>query len=195
MYHTKYISASFIWATLSVWYIMSDFLKDCMSDPALVQKPLPIDQFSRMFCVVCGQKECSRSRSNTMVFTERVANWKDRMFDKVPRASDNDENYIRIRAKNFQNIEPAMSIETKKVVPIELNDQKDEINISTKIDQIVEPKIVEIEKTRIIGPGPEPIISNTPFFGGVTLAGKPVDKNEDELIEVGGSFVFGEQDE
>src|SRR5512135_2096050 len=97
----------------------ADFLRECMTDPALVSQPVPIDQFSRAFCVVCAYKPCVRSRANTMVFTERVANWVPRMFTQVPRAADDDPNYARIRAKNFQSVNEPLVVEVQPEVPVQ----------------------------------------------------------------------------
>jgi hypothetical protein len=177
----------------------ADYLRECMSDPALVQKPLPIDQFSQMFCVVCGQKVCARSRASNMIFTERVATWKERLFDKVPRAADNDENYSRIRAKNFKNIEAPISIGQKPLPtfePLEENPHSESSEVSEE-----KPQIVIVESKEVPAPFAAPrqtepqVLVNTPFGAGVTLPGKPVDNKIDVFIEPGGSFTFGDDDD
>ena len=186
---------SLVWSrTMSKNEPKADFLRECMSDPALVQKPLPIDQFCRMFCVVCGQKVCSRSRASTMIFTERVANWKTRLFDEVPRAADNDENYARIRAKNFQNIEAPISIGQRFQEPAPKIEQPMTEVQSEPIHQSIAPLEEKIPEPIIRNAAPQhvdtPIMNNTPFLGGITLPGKPVDDKTDKFIEPGATFVF-----
>ena len=166
--------------------IKIDYLKDCMSDPALISHPLPIDQFSRSFCMVCSQKACSRSRANTMIFTERVATWRSRLFTNVPRASDDDPNYAIVKAKIFKNVDEPISITTE--APIE-----------TPIHFISE-QIKQIDNTTTTAPTPTPTtptveihnaqIDNIPFKGNVILPGKPIDNKIDVPLNPNNTFTF-----
>lgn len=172
----------------------SDFLRECMSDPALVERPMPIDHFAQAFCIVCSQKECTRSRSNTMLFTERVSTWKSRLFDNVPRADDNDTNYGRIRAKNFQSVEDPIIINTESVripeqIPV-LKPEEDKFPTVTKNEN--QSTNICIEPSVLVVQNKEPELNNTPFQGGIIISGKPIDKTEDKIMEPGSTFTFEE---
>ncbi len=183
----------------------SDFLRECMSDPALVERPLPIDQFCQAFCVVCSQKACTRSRAHTMLFTERVATWKTRLFDNVPRAAENDENYARIRAKNFQSLEGPLVVNSPsepKVMPVfrekpaETPVHSDPIRpTEIPVPDPAPPTQAQPAPPTHMVQSPEPSIDNTPFQGGIVLPGKPVDKKVDKFVEPGGTFTFGDENE
>jgi hypothetical protein len=185
----------------------TDFLKECMSDPALVSQPIPIDQFSRSFCVVCGYKPCVRSAASGMIFTERVANWKSRMFTDVPRASDNDPNYARIRAKNFQNLNEPLVVNVQPEVPLVHSEPSGPPVHSTPPEpteppvQVVQtpPAVPPLVMTHPVPPPGaqqqgEPTLTNTPFQSGMVLPGKPVDKKEDKFVEPGAIITFGEDE-
>jgi hypothetical protein len=190
----------------------TDYLRECMTDPALVNQPVPIDQFSRIYCVVCGYKPCVRSRANTMVFTERVANWRPRLFTEVPRAEDSDPNYARIRAKNFQSVDEPLAISNgeafaKNFAPIP---QPTEPLAYFEPDRPAEPIAHQIltppsipstsqplpltPPVSVNAPHQEPTLDNTPFGGGIILPGKPVDKKEDKLMDPGSTFTFGDDE-
>jgi hypothetical protein len=183
----------------------SDYLKECMTDPALIDRTVPIDQFCQAYCVVCAYKPCVRSRANQMIFTERVANWKLRMFTNVPRASESDENYATIRAKNFQTVEESLVIGTHQeqaktpeqppempihFTPIESTTTPAEIPPSPASPSPMPPVITRPANA----PRQQPTLNNTPFQGGVILPGKPVDKDQDQKIDVGGTFTFGDDE-
>jgi hypothetical protein len=193
----------------------ADYLRECMSDPALVSQPIPIDQFSRAFCVVCGYKPCVRSRANTMVFTERVATWQPRLFTNVPRADDNDPNYARIRAKNFQSVDEPLVVNTQTVAapaPTQAPaPQPLEPPIHSTPDRPTESPVQQVQTppapvplvaqpapvtqaASVSAPHQEPTLDNTPFAGGIVLPGKPVDKKEDKFVEPGSTFTFGDDD-
>src|SRR5271156_5711688 len=82
-----------------------DFLRECMTDPALVSGPVPHNEFMEHVCRRCDNKECSLSVANSLSFTKRATNWKKDLFLEVPRADDNDPLYAAIRQKNFALID------------------------------------------------------------------------------------------
>ena len=192
----------------------SDYLRECMTDPALVSGAMPIDQFSQVYCVVCSYKPCVRSRANHMLFTERVANWLPRMFTQVPRAADDDERYARIRAKNFQSVEAPLTVNTRPLhVPefVSIQDKPSEapvhsIPITSTEPPAPAPALSPVETLEapvmtqpVIAPQlvvtpqqTEPTLNNTPFQGGIILKGKPVDNKEDKVLDPSGTFTFGD---
>src|SRR5271166_5111236 len=169
----------------------TDFLRECMSDPALISQPIPIDQFSRSYCVVCSNKECCRSRANTMIFPERVQSWKLRLFDDVPRASDDDKNFEHIRAKNFQstNEQAAVQIIQNQELPKETSPPVIEAKLEVVVSK--EEPLQEISTKTPIQQS-YPTIDNTPMQGGIMIPGKPNDNEKDKFINPGDSFVFEE---
>ncbi len=183
----------------------ADFLRECMSTPGLMVRPIPIDQFCQAFCVVCSQKDCIRSRANTMIFTERVTNWKDRWFLKVPRASETDENYAHIRAKRFIPIEDGIVFNTTLdhvTASSEESSNPAEKPVEAPVHSIVDESTKPV--TEIITPSAPreqppvvrkevPTLNNTPFAGGIVLPGKPVDKGTDQFIEPGATFTFEDE--
>ncbi len=180
----------------------SDYLKECMTDPALVSGTVPIDQFCQTFCVVCSYKPCTRSRANHMLFTERVANWRPRMFTEVPRAADDDENFARIRAKNFQSVGEPLIVNTQpepSPVPEKPAEAPLHFISMTPTEPVLEaapaPAPPPPAMTHpVVATQQEPSLNNTPFQGGIILPGKPVDKKEDKFLEPGATFTFGEDD-
>lgn len=168
----------------------ADFLRECMSDPALVDRPTPIDQFCRSFCVVCGNKECTRSRANLMSFTARAAEWEDRMFNKVPRAAPNDEKFTYIRSKNFRqtNVE-VLTIHSQPILEtVHSNSEQEPKGIKVEMAPTIDEKPASV-------PAKISVIDNTPMQAGMILPGKPVDKKEDQFLQSGSSFSFESDDE
>jgi hypothetical protein len=193
-----------------------DFLKECMTDPALVARSVPIDQFCQTYCVVCSYKPCVRSRANQMIFTERVANWRPRMFTQVPRAADDDENYAKIRAKNFQNVGEPLVVNfpsfpdpappTSDPTPEQPAGAPLHFTPMTPTEPAIleapepppadppAPKPAPVMTQTVAALQQEPTLNNTPFQGGIVLPGKPVDKQEDKFLEPGATFTFDEDD-
>lgn len=142
-----------------------------------------------------------------MIFTERVANWEDRMFRKVPRATENDERYAQIRGKRFQSVEEPIAVNVhSESVPTP--EQPPEIPVHSTPhkpteppDQTTPPLPAAIPSVMTQQPPPtaaphhgEPALNNTPFQGGIVLPGKPDDKKEDKFVEPGSTFTFGEDE-
>jgi hypothetical protein len=90
----------------------------------------PIDEFNKRYCVVCGNRECVRNKSNGMIFDRRAQNWYERLFIKVPRASEDDPRFDRIREKKFININEPIEIRLDGVS----GDQPSIINESNEPD-------------------------------------------------------------
>ncbi len=174
---------------------------------------VPIDIFSQEFCVLCVNKECSRSRSNDMLFDRRANNWKSDLFVNTPRAKDGESQYDGIRSKNFisvtsdvpnvpQNTFESTEVEQHKPsieIKIEQEQEKEppSIEIKTEQEQEKKPEInppqqipetplePEINPQQISNPG------NTSFEQGVVLPGKP----KEIRLESGQSYTFGSDDE
>lgn len=179
----------------------NDFLKECMSDPALV-KPgasVPIDDFNKSYCIVCANRECTRSISNNMAFDKRVQNWQNDLFINPPRASDDDPKFVNIRNKNFA---PAGH-------RIEIPGSPNFISVQSKAQVESPPRIETLDNAVIQIPSrfsPQPVNEsasenrqavqavqdNTNFSQGVILPGKDKEKKEN-VDQPGSTFTFDDE--
>lgn len=172
-----------------------DFLRDCMRDVP----GLPIDQFNTAFCVMCGNRQCSRSGANNLAFDRRVSNWKNDLFDNVPRASDRDPGFDHIRLKRFIPIEPESTVVPdvySREPDVVINVQSTEAQTEAKENLSVPLAFRRIPSTPA---SQTPQAANTPFIQGAMLPGNDqsvvkISPQETE-IESGGSFTFGGDDE
>jgi hypothetical protein len=190
-----------------------DYLRECMSDPALVQGPTPIDEFSKAFCIRCIQKDCTRARLNGSLFARRVETWKTNLFDSPPRAKDDDPRYQSIRAKRF--LQTANEVVELRQGGVNYEVQTREMpEIPAALRR--EPVVAAPEPVPSPAPVPEPVVQtqtapvdlappppppppppapvrdasfqNTPFEQGTVLPGG---QPQEKVTEVGGSFTFG----
>lgn len=159
----------------------SDFLRDCMTDPALVPKgPIPIDDFTKVYCLRCSVKECSRSVSSNFIFTNRVMNWKRDLFDAPPRATDNDPVFAEIRTKRFIQI----PVQIEQIIPEESKKQK---SLDIKI---IEEQSESIHKPQDITQISSKKLINTKFNQGL-MVGNPIESTKEIItLESGGTFSF-----
>lgn len=190
---------------------MVDFLKECMSDvSSKLGKVVPINEFNQAFCVLCVNRDCSRSRSNNLLIARRSANWRENLFINVPRAGDNDPQYANIRSKNFVSVNPSISVPISNNIlqntseestrnPIE---QKLNIEFKSEDTSKLEPVLPiepEPEPEPKSPPPPPPIqpkpiklpAGNTPFAQGTVLSSK----KPEVFLEPGQSYTFGSDDE
>ena len=189
-----------------------DFLRECMSDPALVQSQVPIDEFCKAYCVRCVQKECARAGLNSSLLARRAVTWKTNLFDNPPRAEENDPKYQSIRAKKFLQT-------THEVVELRNNG----VNYEVQTHEMPEALRKNTPEAPTLGP-PPPVFAappppapvqappeleepaqaapsapeprrvdappqNTPFEQGTILPGG----SNEKTVEVGGSYVFGDE--
>lgn len=190
-----------------------DFLKECMSDPALVQGQVPMDEFNRAFCIRCVQKECSRAGLNGSLFARRTATWKENLFDKPPRADEADPKYQGIRSKRFLQVSTDVVELRKNGVNYEVQTREmPEIPAALRKDTPEPPALdptppppapipepptpVPVPELTVqpqaVPDAPPPVhnapFQNTPFDQGTVLpGGQPAE----QVTEVGGSYVFG----
>ena len=179
-----------------------DFLKECMSDPALVSSPMQLDEFNKTYCLVCANRGCSRAGSNNMGFDRRVQNWQNDLFNNVPRAGDNDPNFVHIRMKNFApagqrivvpggpkfvNVEP--TIQPTKFV-------RSEPEPEAPIVQEVAPEVSkEPEKPLAVREEAKKPQNqeNTNFEQGTVLPGGEPQIPKETIMQPGSSFTFGDE--
>lgn len=185
--------------------IKSDFLRECLSDVG----QMPLDVFSKRFCLVCSNSECIRSRAHQSPFTYRAENWKKDLFDSVPRAQEDDPNYSNIRSKKFLPLydpnPPSIilnPVQDPQSNPAGLQWQEEQsetdsdIQASSIIQNVLEtqpePQKILVNTPRVVLP-----VQNTPFTQGLIIPGGPSKsaKQNDNVTEPGQSYSFGGDDE
>jgi hypothetical protein len=165
-----------------------DYLRECISDPALVKGPMPIDEFNKCYCVRCIRTDCTRSTGNNLGFMRRVKNWRHDLFEAPPRAADNDPSFNTIRAKQFIQVSEHSNsnVYIPTFVSIEASPKQTE-------PELIQPKIPESTKQ------PEQTLStptitqiNTPFIQGTILYDEQKIPQTPQNIELnpGGTFTF-----
>lgn len=128
-----------------MYKVKSDFLKECMSDVGQG----PIDIFQKAFCSVCANRDCSRSTSSNLSFDRRVSNWKDDLFNNVPRANESDPNFARIRAKRFISLDNEPSGAVSNAVPIIIETQKNTASTQVEASIIDNKLVVQMDTTQM----------------------------------------------
>ena len=176
-----------------------------MSDPALVQTgPIPMDQFNKAYCLVCANRECSRSGLNLSAFDRRAINWKSDLFDNVVRPSESDPQYQSVRSKQFLPVARHGGEVNTHTSPVRFETVVQEM--PTVVEHPVESPVVVVPvPAETKGPKPAPItppaLENTPFIQGTMLPGAPSPAPQtpqtpgDIIISPGGSFTFGGSDD
>ena len=172
----------------------ADYLKDCMTDIGTI----PIDQFNLIYCRKCGNSDCARSVLSTSAFENRVANWKDVLFDKVPRVNDNDERYDNVRIKWFKHqsseprMEPIPIIKEPEFKPEP--EPEPELYVKEEPNRIVPELQIEIKEIEPVIAKPELVQvtpDNTPFEQGMKIGEEP----KETVLGSDGVYTFGGDDE
>jgi hypothetical protein len=195
-----------------------DFLRECMSDPALVQGQVPIDEFNKAYCVRCVQKECARAGLNGSLLARRAATWHTNLFEKPPRAAEDDPRYQSIRAKKFLQT-------SSEVVELRNNGVNYEVQTREMPEALRKnppeppafdpPPPAPVWAAEPVPPAPEPVqaipepVLDAPSVPPAVSAPpvRPVDAppqntpfeqgtvlpggSSEKTVEVGGSYVFG----
>lgn len=182
-----------------------DYLKDCMGDiPGT-----PIDEFNRRYCVLCANRDCSRSAASTKVsFDRRVANWRSDLFDAVPRADDNDPGFASIRSKRFVPLDASSPYEIQHhpsgvMLEKPADPQPDPSPAPAAAEQPADPPAAAAGPPEPAGGATEPeepdaaaripVASyNTPFQQGAMLPGAPQKRPPEVVVDNGGTFTFGD---
>jgi len=206
VYHIASVNASAhggnVTGTMTV--VRPDFLKECMSDVGQA----PLDEFNRVFCVRCQNPECVRSGGNHSLFKKRVTGWKEALFDQVPRASEDDPRYAKIRAKRFLPVgqpRPQVVVSTANLPVIEAS-KMPKPRVPAPPAQEADPPAPHPEPapapataptTTAERPVPPPVpapaprqvgdMQNTPFVQGTVL------KGADPVEKPGSTFVFDDE--
>jgi hypothetical protein len=173
----------------------NDYLKECMSTFGTV----PIDAFNQSYCRVCAARDCSRSRANNFLFDNRVANWEDSLFNKVPRASENDPIFKEISSKRFLPTMDTINIRSDQLPPRFMGVAPTAETVPGQAPASVQVQAPAPAQAQSLAPVPVPSLNpapiqapgisseNTPFIQG-TLLKRP----ESEVIMVPGqSYTFG----
>lgn len=200
----------------------ADFLKECISDPALVEpgKTVPIDAFTKAYCLRCDNRECARSGANNMAFDDRVKNWQERLFRNPPRARPDDPVFANIRTKNFAPVTAPLSVQGNAgFVPVPaptlvqpppppppppaVEIPSPEAEAAPEPAQAVvheasgtsddhQPQPQDLPTKQGYNQGTRP--ANTKFQQGAVLPGGPQGSPKDRIVEPGATFTFGEDE-
>ena len=194
----------------------ADFLKECISDPALVEpgRPVPLDAFTQSYCVRCDNRSCARAGANNILFDRRVNNWQKDLFDSPPRAEDSDQQYVSIRAKNFASAPLKVGVPgTPSFVTVKSPEAARPV-VSPPPPPApppqVSPRVVaatpEVPKPVGTAPVSVPAViptpnnysaagqSNTAFQQGTFLPGAPEKPSEETVTQTGATFTFGDDE-
>ena len=178
-----------------------DFLRECMQDPALVPNgPVPINDFTKVYCLRCSTKQCSRSAGSNFVFTNRVKNWKRDLFDAPPRAVETDAVFDAVRAKRFVQVSVKLEqseIPQRTSSPIEVIEETPE---TPEIIETTEPITSSFQSAK-----PEPSVPrveqsiprmpvNTKFNQGSMVGNPAPQPTAETIVESGGTFSFDDED-
>lgn len=177
-----------------------DFLQECMS----TFSNMPMDSFNKQFCIVCANRDCSRSAASHSVFDSRVASWQDRLFNRVPRAGDDDASYDSIRAKKFLPVVvPGYEIQTHAVQPeFQVIVMGEEPPVSRFMPPRSTPSsddepslpVSSSPLPRIRIPSAAPLVTNTPFQQGAMLEGAPPPPSPETPKGPGASYTFDDEE-
>jgi hypothetical protein len=173
-----------------------DFLKECMSDVGLP----PVDQFNATYCIVCANRECSRSSLNNSTFDKRMRNWQSTLFTNVPRAIEEDKRFDNIRSKKFLPMQSMYEVQSISEEPVKIPDinATEFVNISinnvndepkSPIESIVIDTSRSQEHPLDIPVKKSPQISNTPFEQG-TILHSPSTESQDVKLESGETYIL-----
>lgn len=168
----------------------ADYLSECMSE----FRGAPIDAFNKEFCLVCSNRECSRSWGNSSVFDNRVKNWRKVLFESVPRVPG-------LSKIAFEPTDRVPEVSVKKFEPI-MHDLDDDIPDTDPMGPIVTtsatPPISSSSPELITAPPSIPAapavpnMVNTPFVQPLVIGGgKPT---EETKAEPGCVFVFDDDE-
>lgn len=172
----------------------NDFLRECTSDVGMI----PIDEFTKTYCLRCINQGCTRSAGNNHMFVQRAQNWEKRLFSEVQRAGDKDPTFDDIRAKLFVSRQPSLGNVSSYVapapkmaivVPEETAPEQEELlppEAEEEAPEAPEPSIVV--PTSNTEPVPHQEIQNTPFEQGM-MTGEAAET----MIPVGGTVFFDDE--
>jgi hypothetical protein len=161
---------------------MADFLRECMSDIASqIKQSIPIDEFTKSYCIRCLNQDCARSKANGLRFVKRAVNWKEDLFINVPRADEHDSVFDNIRSRQFisANETPGENPGENPVAP----------PVKPEPEPEPEPEPIVAPPSSLATPD----LGNTPFVQGTMVSDKPLKK--EVVLEPGQAYTFGSNDQ
>lgn len=162
-----------------------DFLQECMSE----FKNAPIDAFNKEFCVVCSNRECTRSWGNASGFDNRVKNWREVLFTNVQRVDNPDFGNQKFEpVGRTPEIAPSAGFEPLSYDDIPDTDPAPAPTAAVQ-SRPVEPTKPESSSKPVQKPTGLPA-ANTPFNQPVMIGNQ---KNEEKTESPGCVFVFDDE--
>jgi hypothetical protein len=172
-----------------------DFLKECLQDLNLQGKAnVPIDVLQKDYCIVCLNRDCSRSGVSQGSFVQRTQSWEKTLFISPTRAPDNDP-YVQKTLSAWGSSESAQA--SRVFVPPNFV-SVEPAQVSRVSDPVVDPATATLDNVPNVAtpmnketPDPPKPVSpkpKNPFAPGYV---GPKPEESEVVIESGGSFTFG----
>lgn len=125
---------------------MNDLWNDCF-DTKMGMSP---DEFSRTFCRVCRNPGCSRSITQKLSWTERMATQMTRLFVDPKFADPNDPQYADIRKIDFPSA-------VREAMRLEISDRRGDWTVPTEEDAS------KLAMSMVAGTPAPPVAEPTPY--------------------------------
>jgi hypothetical protein len=140
-----------------------DYLKLCN------ELGVPFEDFEGQFCSRCLQVECGRSQHGKSQFEQRVATWRERLFENPPRMDPHDERYRVLTAKKFLSIDAGPIPEVGRSAWVDPRDLDEPAPQPQNTEEPQEEPVQAVENTEeevteaAPQPTPEPLVSPMPM--------------------------------
>jgi len=132
-----------------------DLLSECND------QKVPLQDFQRQFCVRCQQPECTRSRTGSSLFEDRVNHWYERLFSEVPRMDPADERFPSLSGQRFVEVRADRPYEVQGWVdPLRPEEAASPEPDESVPDTFREEPVIETAPTS--PPEPEPSVEELP---------------------------------
>lgn len=127
-----------------------DYSRQCSADMGGADE----SQLEQNWCNRCIQVECVRSGlGKASRFEDRVSNWHERLFEKIPRMAQNDPRFLAIARQGFATIDVGPIPEIRSTSA--WHDPRD---LADAAPMVVAP----VAPSRFVPPQPEPVVAPEP---------------------------------
>ena len=152
-------------------------------------KGAPIDAFNKEFCVLCSNRECTRSWGNASVFDSRVKNWRAILFENVLRIDDASLTNLKFEPIDSTHL-PDVNTQPFETIPAPALFDDARAHDTDRAPPISDP-VPTPDLALALEPQPHTTDAvNTPFDQPVMLGEKP---KAEEKAEPGCVFVFEDE--
>ena len=160
---------------------MNDYWSECF-DPKMGGTP---KEFERTFCRVCKNPGCSRSATQGMSWTRRMATQMDRLFTNPNFADPNDPKFADIRKTDFPSA-------VREAMRLEISDRRGDWGVPSEEDAAKLAAIMVARPDPVVPEKPvEPPVAAPPVehvLQQLTIRGTQGDEYEVSLVESPGGM-------